>query len=431
MNLNFRTTLAVLLLIICTALLIGCGQSFRPTIIPVLKPGGDPSSLGQAVVLSTNPAGSGSTMHINVSGDTNVGVVSVGQNPVFLGRSVNQAVALSSNDSATLYIALLPTSSTINTVTLPAPPGAPVASGLGNGNNIYIANSGTNDVTLIPGGGAVANSSKIAVGSQPVAVAGVSGGSGTGANKVYVVNHGSNNVTVISSIDNSFVKTITVGSQPIWAVMSTDTGAVYVVNQGDGTVSVIDTGIDSVIATIPVGASPNFAFFDPRLKRVYVTNAGSSTLSVIKGDTINLGAGVVPTKIADVVLSGAAISVAALSDGTRAYAALSGCPATTNHTNLIGNLASCTGNRVSVIDVVALRETKTITVGSGVVSVDASSDATRVYAVNANSKDVSIIRTGTDTELQRMSAPKQDQACNNVPTFTCPLQTPFMVRTFP
>lgn len=433
MNLNFRATLAVLLLIVYTALLIGCGQSFRPTIIPVLKPGGDPSSLGQAVVLSTNPAGSGSTMHINVSGDTNVGVVSVVQNPVFLGKSVNEAVALSSNDSATLYIALLPTSTAINTVNLPTPPpGTPVASGVGNGNNIYIANSATNDVTLIPGGGAVANHSKITVGTQPVAVAGVSGATGPGATKVYVVNNGSNDVTVISSLDNSIVvPSIKVGSQPIWAVMSNDALAVYVVNQGDGTVSVIDTGIDKVIATIPVGASPNYAFFDPRLKRVYVTNAGSSTLSVIKGDTINLGAGIVPTKIKDVALSAAAISVTALSDGTRAYAALSGCPTTTNHTNLVGNLASCTGNRVSVIDAVALVETKTITVGPGVVSVDASSDATRVYAVNANSKDVSIIRTGTDTELQRMPAPKQDQACNNVPTFTCPLQIPFMVRTFP
>jgi YVTN family beta-propeller protein len=369
-------------------------------------------------------------MHINVSGDTNVGVVSVGPNPVFLGRSLNQAVAVN-NTSATIYIALLPTSAAVNTVTLPGSSSGAVASGLGNGNNVYVANSATNNVTLIPGGGIVATAN-IAVGSQPVAVAGVSGVTGTGANKIYVVNQGSNDVTVISAIDNSIVKaSIMVGSQPIWAVMSTDTGAVYVVNQGSGTVSVIDTGIDSVVATIPVGTSPNFAFFDPRLKRVYVTNTGSSSLSVIKGDTINLGAGIVPTKIADITLSGAAVSVTALSDGTRAYAALGGCPTGTNHTTLVGSLASCTGNRVSVIDVVALRETKTITVGSGAVSVDASSDATRVYAVNANSQSVSVIRTGTDTELQRMATPQQDLICVTNPTFTCPLQTPFMVRTFP
>src|SRR5437660_8738588 len=126
--------------------------------------------------------------------------------------------------------------------------------------------------------------------------------------------------------------------------MSTDTGAVYVVNQGDGTVSVIDTGIDSVITTIPVGASPNFAYFDSNLKRVYVTSTGSSTLSVIKGDTINLGAGIVPTKIADITLSGPAISVVGLSYGTSAYAALGACPTGANHTNLSGALAACDGS---------------------------------------------------------------------------------------
>jgi DNA-binding beta-propeller fold protein YncE len=148
---------------------------------------------------------------------------------------------------------------------------------------------------------------------------------------------------------------------------------------------------------------------------------------VIKGDTIDLAKGIVPTKIADVTLSGPAVSVTALSDGTRAYASLGGCPTGTNHTNLVGSLASCTGNRVSVIDAVALRETKTITVGSGAVSVDAANDASRVYSVNANDRNVSIIRTSTDAELQRMPAPQQDFTC----TSACPLQTPFMVRVFP
>jgi YVTN family beta-propeller protein len=265
------------------------------------------------------------------------------------------------------------------------------------------------------------------VGNAPVFITGSSSTTGVGANKIYVVNNADGNVTVFSALDNSFKTKITVGSQPIWAVMSTDTGAVYVVNQGDGTVSVIDTGIDSVITTISVGASPNFAFFDANLKRLYVTNTGSNTLSVIKGDTIDLSKGIVPTKIAEVKLSGPAVSVVALSDGTRAYAALGGCPSGTNHTNLVGSLASCTGNRVSVIDAVSLTETGTITVGSGAVSVDAANDASRVYSVNANDRNVSIIRTSTNAELTRMPAPQRDFTC----TTGCLLQTPFMVRVFP
>ena len=426
MKSNPRTVPTVFLLIVGLIFVAGCGDTFRPTITPVVKPGGDPSNLGQAVVLSTNPSGNGSNMHIDTSGDTNVGVVSVGANPTFLAKGGSRLLVVNGDNTVTLYIALLPTASAITTSVLPAATSGQIAAGVGVNGNLYIANSTSNDVSVIPIVGTVANAA-VPVGTQPVSIAGSIGTTGVGATKMYVVNGGSNNVTVFSAVDNTFIKNITVGSQPIWAVMSTDTGAVYVVNQGDGTVSVIDTGIDSVITTIPVGTSPNFAYFDPNLKRVYVTNTGSSTLSVIKGDTINLGAGIVPTKIADVALSGPAVSVVALSDGTRAYAALGGCPSGTNHTNLVGSLASCTGNRVSVIDAVALHETQTITVGSGAVSVDAADDASRVYAVNANSQNVSIIRTSTNSELMRMPAPQRDFTC----TGSCPLQTPFMVRVFP
>lgn len=422
----FLTISLVLLSVLAIVFIAGCGDQFRPTITPVVKPGGDPSNLGQAVVLSTNPSGSGSNMHIDTSGDTNVGVVSVGANPVFLAKGGSRALVVNGDGTVTLYIALLPTSTVVTTSVLPAATSGQVAAGVGVNGNLYVANMGTNDVSVIPIVGTVANAA-VPVGSQPVSVAGSIGLTGVGATKMYVVNNGSNNVTVFSAVDNSFIKTITVGSQPIWGVMSTDTGAVYVVNQGDGTVSVIDTGIDSVITTIPVGASPNFAYFDSSLKRVYVTSTGSSTLSVIKGDTINLGAGIVPTKIADVTLSGPAVSVVALSDGTRAYAALGACPSGTNHTNLLSRLTSCTGNQVSVIDAVALHETGTITVGNGTVSVDAANDASRVYAVNANSQNVSIIRTSTNTELTRMTAPQQSFTC----TSGCALQTPFMVRVFP
>ena len=436
MNLNSRTISAVFLCIIgivTFVLIVGCGQTFRPTIIPVIKPGGDPTNLGHAVVLSTNPAGNGSTMHIDTSGDTNVGIVTVGANPKFLAKGGSRALVVNGDQTVTLYVALLPTASAITTSGLLPTTSGPVAAGVGVNGNLYIANNMSNDVSVIPVVGTVANAAvPVAPGAGPVSIAGSLSTTGVGATKMYVVNNGTGDVTVFSAIDNSIIKMppIKVVAQPIWAVMSTDTGAVYVVNQGDGTVSVIDTGIDSVIATIPVGTSPNFAFFDPNLKRLYVTNTGSSMLSVIKGDTIDLAHGIVPTRIANVPLSAPAVSVVALSDGTRAYAALGGCPSGTNHMSLIGNLASCTGNRVSVIDAVALRETKTITVGSGVVSVDAANDASRVYAVNANDRNVSIIRTSTDAELQRMPAPQRDLTCNTA-NGPCPLQTPFMVRVFP
>jgi DNA-binding beta-propeller fold protein YncE len=306
------------------------------------------------------------------------------------------------------------------------------------------------------------------------------------------VNHGSANVTEISTIDNTVVKNIAVGSQPIWAVMSSDGLFVFVVNQGDGTVSVIDTSLDIVLPCTPgpscvgggnaikVGTtatpSPNFAFYDPKLKRVYVSNTGEQSVTVIKGNGFDLGSNpqVLPAKIADISpLSGSPTSITALSDGTRAYAALGNCTApVVNHLTLPTSTSTCLGNLVSVIDVVGLRETGTITVGAGAISVDASSDASRVFAISANdittvrddvapgalpdrtfpTPSISIIRTTTNSvlatpvdpsivnrPLPTFHVPQQKPAC--VPTIDpsfnshvplpCPLQTPFMIRTFP
>src|SRR5215471_13898288 len=381
-----RAVLAALATVTCAALLAGCGNTFRPTINFQPQPSGDPSGLGHAVVLSTNPAGDGSDTHINVSGDTNVGVVNVGLNPVFLGKALGRAFVINGDNTVTVYIALLPTSTVATQITLPGTTSGPVGGGASANGNIYIANSGTNNVSVIP---STQNSvtTVVNVGTQPVMVA-----SNVNGNKAYAINNGSNNVTVIGTQDNSVITTIAVGSNPIWGVMSNDGNDVFIVNQGSGTVSVIDTALDKVITTITVGASPNFAFYDNVRKRVYVTNSGGNTVSVIKADSIDLSASpqILPVKLADVALAGPPISVTAIADGTRAYAALGGCPAGTNHVNLMTTglggpkLASCTGNQVAVIDAIGLVQSKLITLGSGVVSVAASTDGTRIYAANSH-----------------------------------------------
>jgi YVTN family beta-propeller protein len=226
--------------------------------------------------------------------------------------------------------------------------------------------------------------------------------------------------------------------------MSTDGLFVFVVNQGDGTVSVIDTSLEIVIATVPVGPSPNFAFYESKLKRVYVSNTGNNTISVIKANGIDLGSvpQVLPEKLKDIMVSGTPVSVTALSDGTRAYAALGNCPAGVNHTTIVAQAPSCTGNLVSVIDAVALTEKKTITVGVGPISIDASRDASRVFVANSHDTvtgssgthtagTISDISTITDSVVMVKLAPQQDPRCPVSSTVFCPVQTPFMVRTFP
>lgn len=509
MKVSFKAMWLLASLCVLMVVAVGCNDTLRQFIVPVPSPTGDPGRLAHAIVLSTNPIvppGNGSDMHVNVSGDSSVGIVPVGVNPVFLGKTLNQAFVINSGNSGagipatvSVYIALLPASN-VSTVTLPSTSSGPVAGATSSSGNIYIANRLSNNVDLIDSA-VFAVTSSIAVGTEPVMIA------GNGANnKIFVVNHGSNNVTEISTVDNTVIKTIPVGSQPVWAVMSSDGLFVFVVNQGDGTVSVIDTSLDIVLPCAPgpsciggnaikVGTtaapSPNFAFYEPTLKRVYVTNTGEPSVTVIKGNGFDLGSNpqVLPAKIADISnLSGLPTSVTALSNGSRAYAALGNCPAGVNHLTLpdpasTSNASHCPGNLVSVIDAVGLRETGTIAVGPGAVSIDSSSDSSRVYVIGANdvttvrddvhapnctdtaclpgpvqpdrtfpTPSISIINTATNVvlvtpvnpgivnrPLPTFHVPQQDPTC--VPTIDpnfnddvplpCPLQSPFVVRTFP
>lgn len=460
MKLRFQA----LWLFVCTVALLllamGCNDTLRQFISPVPAPTGDPGALAHAITLSTNPVPSapGSDMHIDVSGDSAVGVVPVGINPIFLGTSANRAFVINQGDANTpptvsIYLALLPQSATVTTATLPASALVPVAGGTSSSGNIFIANSGSNDISVISGSVQAVTVPSIPAGTQPVMIAG-----NAANNKIFVVNHnngGAGTVTEISTIDNTVIKpSIPVGTAPIWAVMSNDGLFVFVVNQGDGTVTVIDSSTDDVLAcnpaapgcpasgkvVIPVGASPNFAFYDQTLRRLYVSNTGSNTISVIRAD--NISADNPPTKLPDITnLPAAPTSVTALSNGSKVYAALGNCPGI-NHLNLPSNLTSCTGNLVSVIDAASLQQIRTITVGTGAVSIAASSDASRVFVVNANDSvtdasgthaagTISDIHTSTDTEVLRARAPQQDPKCQVSSTVFCPVQTPFMVRSFP
>lgn len=417
---SLKVLSTVFLFLISAALLSGCNDTLRQFIITVPKPGGNPANPGNAIVLSSNPAGPGSNLHLDTSGDTIAAQVNVGTNPVFLGKAGSSVFVINGDNTISTYPALLALTSTVNVGVMPGSVSGPVAGGTGSSGDFLVANSASNDMTVVtPGSGAALQ--VVPVGSQPVAVAGNSANS-----KAYVVNHGDNTVTVISTVDNSLVKNIPVGAQPIWAVMSANGIDVFVVNQGDGTVMVIDTTLDQVIPCSPgpscnagairVGlnpnpaiSSPNFAYFDPNRQRLYVSNTGENTISVIKADGINLGTGVLPQLLANIPVSGTPVSVTALNDGTQAYAALGNCPAGTNHVNLLGtelggpNLPNCNGNLVSVIDATALRETKTIALGPGVVSVDSSGDASRAYAVSAH--DTTIVRDNVHNPACAPGAP--------------------------
>ncbi|HET9183226.1 MAG TPA: YncE family protein [Candidatus Angelobacter sp.] len=430
----------------------GCNDTLRQFITEVPGPAGNPGRISNAIVLSTNPAvptdgtvAVGSDLHIDVSGDSVAGIVPVGPNPVFLAKTLTKVFILNGDATVSSYQALLPEGATANTTILPAGTVA-LAGGFSSTGNFFVADQGGGVNVINASVNAVTDT--LTVGTNPVMVA------GNGANnKIYVLNNGSDDVTVISTIDN-FISPNTIpmtdivnhngqSAHPIWGVMTPDGVHVFIVNQGDGIhtgwVTVIDTLLDVKIATIDVGISPNFAVFDPTNQRLYVSNTGSPFISVIKANGIDLANRIVPTKIADIPIPAPAVSVAALQDGTRAYAAMGGCPVGTTHLNIVANLASCPGNQVAVIDVQALALKKVITVGAGAVSIDAATNSSRVYVVGANvmagtahAANVSIINTGDDSVVGTIPIPQQSLGCQNATA--CPqndTQIPFMVRVVP
>ncbi len=369
MNLLRKAGLAAVLLL--TLIWLGCGDVFRPVATPILNPGGDPAQASFALVVNNNNGGLGTTTHVNISGDTNVGNFPVGHGPVH--AAFNQFRTLvyiaNFNDDTVSFYTLIPAplaGTPAPTIALPAG-SRPVFVATTTGGKVYVANSGTNTVGVI--GSSNALTATIPVGPHPVALAETSD-----AKKVYCVNQGNGTVTAISTIDNTVTATIPVGSSPVWATVSPDDKTVYVVNQGSNTVSVINTATDTKVTDLAVGAAPGFLFFDQRLNRIYVTNTGGDSVSVF-----DLSTGT-PAPLATISVGSRPVCVTALANGSRAYVANSG------------------DGTVSVIDLTSLKILHApVAVGTAPVWLASSGDSTRVVVVNRDSDSISDIRTADDT----------------------------------
>jgi YVTN family beta-propeller protein len=117
-------------------------------------------------------------------------------------------------------------------------------------------------------------------------------------NRIYVANSGSNSVSVIDytiNYDNYTIQTtaldnVNVEVFPSHLSVNPITNRIYVANSGSNSVSVIDGSINKVIDTIPVGNVPSNTALNPFTNRIYVANSGSDNsssnfISVINGST--------------------------------------------------------------------------------------------------------------------------------------------------
>jgi YVTN family beta-propeller protein len=391
MILSRRAAFFAILSVLFVVLIAGCGDTFRPIAIPLPVPAPDPQAPKQAIVLSPNGGvtpGTGSATHIDLAGESIIGQVTVGTEPVhaatFLGNA-RVMVANRGDNTVTVHLVGNPLATLPTVVSLPAGAFAPSAPGDLNpkaylftnqpAQNMFVAMSGLDQVGVVNLGSNLFITG-IPVAGTPVALVGSSDG-----NRLYSAN-ANGTVSVIDA--RNFVEdaTVAVGADPAHIVISSDSQFVYVVNRGSGTVSRITAGTNAV-TTITVGTAPNYAFFDPRLLRVYVANTGSNSVSIINADPLAAGFG----QVTNVNVGSSPRFVTALADGSKAY---------------VSNAGSGT---VSVISSLSNTVLHTVTVGAAPEHIVSSTDSTKVAVLNRSSNSVSTIRASDDAVTATISVP--------------------------
>jgi YVTN family beta-propeller protein len=412
------TVIAIFLLFVLMEL--GCGEQYRPIANPIVSPGGQPQNTHFAYVLNYNPSGNGSSTKIDVSGDTNLQVVTTGLGSVaqsFQG-GVEGAIFVANRDSDTVSeFSLLSTPSVINIGLYPG--SRPVNLAATTTTQVYVANSGATSVCPLTGSlsvigtSALVVTSTVCVGVNPGPIVQLPNGG-----NVYVANLGDNSISVYSPTSQSIVATLTAANglhqNPVALVASADGSYVFVVTQGNGggqgALDIINTTTYAIGGTVPLGISPTYGYLDTVLNRLYVTNTGSNTVTVFDVSNVVLAANPPITTLATVNVGSAPVSVAALPNGLSVY------------------VANSVSNDVSVVNSNNLTVVATVSVGQVPKFIATEPSSSKVYTANAGSGTISIINTLNNTVVLNMPAPQQDSTCD-IKVSTCPLQRPQMILT--
>jgi len=264
-----RVFAVFVLLLVC----VGCGDQFRPVATPITPPPPDPQPTHFIFVINGNGANDpGTGTRIDVSGDTNVGVATVGLGPVHAALLPNGSriyVANSLEDTISSYAL-----TSLTPVTTSLPFGSrPVFVHTTENGTMYVANIGSTTTVppTSPSVAAISASNNAVINNvtlqfSPIALAETPDGK-----KIYAVGSdgaGVGWVVSINSLDKSLNEAITGLSAPLWVATRSDSQRAYVLNSGSGTVSTIDTFSDIVLSNVAVGAGANFMLYDPKLNRL-------------------------------------------------------------------------------------------------------------------------------------------------------------------
>lgn len=153
-------------------------------------------------------------------------------------------------------------------------------------NKIYVANSGSNNVSVIDG----ATNSVVATIADPKAVAPVAVAVNPVTDTIYVANSQSNNLTVINGATNSVTATIPLATSPSGLDVDPQTNFIYIANAGNsqtgdpGNITVIDGATHATTTlTDPKAQNPAAVAVNPVTNKIYVANSGSNNVTVIDG----------------------------------------------------------------------------------------------------------------------------------------------------
>ena len=284
------------LYVICT----GCGETFRPIIIP--NPPIFPNPQASHSVLSINYNSecldnacddgqaplTGTAMAIDVSGDTEVSIVNVGLAPVHAVQQsanlvlvVNHSVTGAQSDSLTALtfsgttIVSNPPPPTINLPPNSAPDFVDVAP---SSSTAYVTLSALNEVGVV----STSSNSLIAaipVGSNPYALAVTPDNT-----KLYVANMGDSTISGFNTTDRSqrVGSPVSTAAPPLWLGARSDNQRVYVLEQGGALASLDVTstaGPDILTPTSVNVPGATILTYDPNKNRLYIP--GSSEMAIV------------------------------------------------------------------------------------------------------------------------------------------------------
>lgn len=424
--------------LICT----GCGDTYRPIIIPNPPTFPNPAAAHTVVTISDNgTVVAGSAMVVDVTGDADVSEMNVGLAPVHAVQQtanqvlvVNHSVSGAQDDSLTKVVFNGTTINSTQTVSLPTNSFPNFVAAAPNDTvayvslpNLFLDPAHPNNASV----GVVNTNSNllantITVGNNPVSLAVMPDKS-----KLYVANQGDSTVSGFNTLDRSpRVNSPThTSSPPVWLEPRTDNQRVYVLEE-NGTLAWLDTtstaGPDPLTETPISVPGATTMTYDPNKNRLYIpggqevaiVDVSQSAPAILTGAPVAIPTVGPGSRVATDPCSGSTAqplnvaAAAALPDSTRAYVgayyedAINGvnyvCPQVT--------VISVTSNTIKTSVAIPGFPAYDAFCSTGSTSrfrimMAAAGSSTRAYLASCDGGNVNFIDTSNDTYIMNLPAP--------------------------